>query len=486
MSARSILLVARRDYLAYVGAWGFWISLITAPLVIALLMFGPVMLARAEPPRVIAILADQAADSDLVRTEFDKYTLSDARAEIQTYLGATAPAISAPALDAFDAAPDRLAAIAAARRVVEERAPRALAAFPQPSPRYLIAAPPPANDIEALKAYLVEGRAFDLAGAPRTLYGVLRLRRDEAAPVIEYWSVNLGHEEPSNIARRAMRLAMRREAIAAHGLDPSEADHLDQLDPRVAQFDPRPTGGAGEVTLRQRAPFYAALALAFILWSVVFSVANMLLSGVIEEKSNKILDTLLTSVTPLEMLIGKLLGVAAVSLTLFAFWGALGGTLLSLAAERAGDSILGQIAAAFLDPRLLTAFAIGFVAGYLMYGAIFLALGSLCESLQEAQTLLGPVALVLAMPMMLIAPALDNPNAPIIEMASWVPLFTPFLLLVRAPSGLEWSEILGMGAAMAVALVIVLALAARVFRAGVVDQVSMASLRARKRKAGEA
>jgi ABC-2 type transport system permease protein len=277
-----------------------------------------------------------------------------------------------------------------------------------------------------------------------------------------------------------MRLAMQREALAAQGLAPTEADRLDGFDPRIVQFDPRPAAGGAQVTLRERAPFYAALALAFILWSVVFSVANMLLNGVIEEKSNRILDTLLTSVSPLEMLIGKLLGVAAVSATLFLFWGALGGGVLSMAAERASESFFGQIAAAFLEPRLIAAFAIGFVAGYLMYGAIFLALGSLCESIQEAQTLLGPVALVLAMPMMLITPALDNPNAPIIEAASWIPLFTPFLLLVRAPSGLEWGEIAGMGALMLVSVVVILTLAARVFRAGVVDQVSLAGLLRRR------
>jgi ABC-2 type transport system permease protein len=214
----------------------------------------------------------------------------------------------------------------------------------------------------------------------------------------------------------------------------------------------------------------------------VFSVANMLLSGVIEEKSNKILDTILTSVSPIQLLTGKLLGVAAVSLTLFLFWGALGGTLLSFAAERASESIFGQIAAAFLEPRLIAAFVIGFVAGYLMYGAIFLALGSLCESIQEAQTLLGPVALVLAVPMLLITPALDNPNAPIIEAASWIPIFTPFLLLVRAPSGLDWLEIAGMGGVMIAAVVVILWLAARVFRAGVVNQVSVTSLFGRKAK----
>jgi ABC-2 type transport system permease protein len=274
---------------------------------------------------------------------------------------------------------------------------------------------------------------------------------------------------------------MQREAMAGHGLDPGEADRIDAFDPAIVQFDPRPSAGEGQVTLRQRAPFYAALALSFILWSVVFSVANMLLSGVIEEKSNKILDTLLTSVSPLELLFGKLLGVAAVSATLFLFWGALGGALLSFAATSMSNSNLGQIAAAFLEPRLIAAFLVGFVAGYLMYGAIFLALGSLCDSQQEAQTLLGPVALVLAVPMMLVAPALDNPNAPIIEAASWVPLFTPFLLLIRAPTGLSWAEIAGQGGVMLIAVIVVLALAARVFKAGVVDQVSIANLRGRKK-----
>jgi ABC-2 type transport system permease protein len=473
-----MLLVARRDYIAYVSAWGFWLSLIMAPLIIAVLMFAPLLLARAEPPRVLAIVAERQADASIVQDAFAEMARRDARREISAYLDAAAPSVAPAAKQAFDDAPDRAAAIAAARAVVAERLPQALRAFPAPSPRYIIAEPP-ADTIEALRLYLDGSRALP-DGA--TLYGALNIRRVDDEPMIEYWSVNLSHDEPSAIASGAMRLAMQREALAARGLDPREADRLNAFEPRIAQYDPRPSAEGEQVTLRQRAPFYAAIALAFILWSVVFSVANMLLTGVIEEKSNKILDTLLTSVSPLEMLIGKLLGVAAVSATLFLFWGALGGGLLSLAAEQASVSIVGQIAAAFLEPRLLVAFGIGFVTGYLMYGAIFLALGSLCESIQEAQTLLGPVALVLAMPMMLITPALDNPNAPIIETASWVPLFTPFLLLIRAPAGLDWVEIAGQGALMLLAVVIILFLAARLFRAGVVNQLSMSTLFGKKAK----
>lgn len=473
-----VLLVARRDYFAYIGAWGFWLSLLTAPVIIAVLLFGPVLLARAEPPRVLTILAERSTDADAVKAAFAASALRDARGDIRAYLSATAPSVEADAVAAFDAAPDRQAGIAAARAIVAERAPSALTAFPAPSPRYQLV-DPPAADIQALRPYL-DGAQVMADG--RGLYGALHLRRDaQGAPVIEYWSTALNHDEPTNLAHRAMRLEMQREALSAQGLPASEAERLQGFDPQIVQFDPRSSGAEG-VTLRERAPSYAALALAFILWSIVFSVANMLLNGVIEEKSNKILDTLLTSVSPMQILIGKLLGVAAVSATLFLFWGALGGTLLTIAAERASDNIFGQIAAAFLDPRLLVAFFIGFVAGYLMYGAIFLALGSLCESVQEAQTLLGPVALVLAMPMMLITPALDNPNAPIIEMASWVPIFTPFLLLIRAPSGLDWIEIAGQGALMFATVVAILFLASRIFKAGVVDHAGFSSWRGRKAK----
>lgn len=476
-----IWLVARRDYLAYIGSWGFWLSLITAPLLMAALIFAPVLLAQAEPPRALVVLGERSSDAALVRTAFANQAREDARREIDTYLGAAAPAARAEALAAFDAGASRTDAVVRARDVIRARAPQALRAFPNASPRYYVVQAP-ADTIEALSPYLQRVRALP-GGA--MLYGALNIRRDAAgAPSIEYWSINLNQAEPSDLAKRAMRLAMQREALAAQGLDPAEADRLQNFNPAVASYDPRPGAGGAEVTLRQRAPFFAALALAFILWSVVFSVANMLLTGVIEEKSNKILDTILTSVTPLELLIGKLLGVAAVSATLFLFWGALGGVLLSSAATQLSESVFGQIAAAFLEPRLIAAFLIGFVAGYLMYGAIFLALGSMSESIQEAQTLLGPVALVLAMPMMLLTPALDNPNAPIIEAASWVPLFTPFLLLIRAPSGLSWIEIAGQGALMVAAVVVVLWLAARVFRAGVVNQLSMANLFRRKQAAG--
>lgn len=183
-----ILLVARRDYFAYIGAWGFWLSLLTAPVIIAVLLFGPILLARAEPPRVLTVIAERSTDADAVKAAFAASALRDARGDIAAYLSATAPSVQSPAIAAFDAAPDRVAAIAAARDVVAQRAPNALTAFPSALPRYQLV-DPPASRIEDLRPYL-DGTQMLPDG--RSIYGALNIRRSEAnAPIDRVCSLHL-------------------------------------------------------------------------------------------------------------------------------------------------------------------------------------------------------------------------------------------------------------------------------------------------------
>jgi ABC-2 type transport system permease protein len=128
---------------------------------------------------------------------------------------------------------------------------------------------------------------------------------------------------------------------------------------------------------------------------------------------------------------------------------------------------------------LIATFAACFVAGYLLYGALFLALGSMCETIQEAQTLVGPVIMFMAVPVLMFGPAFENPNSALVAGASWVPLFTPFLTMLRAPAGLSPLELAGLFGVMAVSVLVVLWLSARLFQAGVSGQASLSALRAR-------
>ncbi len=471
---RGVYLIARREYLAYVGAWGFWVSLITTPLLLAVMIFTPALLSRAEPTRQIAIIADDAGAGAAVRAAFEAQERERLRAALAAHAETVDPKSAPAALAAFDARADLDAARRAALAALELGGPP----FQAPVARYRIT-PAPARDAEALAPYLTGAK--EVEGAP--LFAVLRVIGSGEATRLEYWSANLTDQAPAARARTALADRMRTQALAARGLSAPEVARIEGLAPAFVQYDPRTPAGR-EVTRRDSAPFFAAIALTFVLWGSVFGVSNMLLTSVLEEKSNKILDALLTSVTPLQILIGKLLGVACVSATLFLIWGVLGAGGLAQTAALAPSGQFADFAGALLMPSLAAAFALCFAAGYLMYGAMFLALGALCDSIQEAQTLVGPVFFVLTIPILLIGPAFENPNAPIVAAASWFPPATPFLLMLRAPAGLTPGEIAGPILALVITLALVLMFAARLFRAGVSHQLKAADVRQRLGSAG--
>ena len=463
---RAILLIARREYLAYVMAWGFWLSLVSTPLLFIAMSAAPALLRKAEPTRVLIISSENAKAEAAIRASFDRRERENLRDAVWNFAYGVAPDKAEAVIAAYDAAPDREAALAAARGVLGE----AGAKFRAPAPAYHFA-PAPA-DMNNLAQYLLGQRQVE--GAP--VFAAFIVKGDDRRLALQYWSVNLTDSEPINRARGAITELMRREALAAQGLSLREVQSIDEMSPEFAQFDPRARAGAA-VTARDRAPFLAAIALTFILWSSTIGVANMLLTGVIEEKSNKILDSLLTAVTPLQILCGKLLGVAAVSATLFAVWGMFASAALGYLSSGAVGGLVADAAGAALSPALGLTFLACFAAGYLLFGALFLGLGSLCDSLQEAQSLIGPIFLLMIVPLLLIGPAFANPKAPIIEAAAWIPLFAPFVLLLRAPAGLSFAEIAGPMLVLGVSIIVVLTFAGRVFEAGISQQFSFSDLK---------
>lgn len=459
-----ILLVARREYLADVGAWGFWVSLMTTPLLIVALIFAPILLRRAEPVRVMTIVAERPVQAEAIRAAFDKPQREEQRAALWRAAYEIAAPKAEAAVGAFDAAADLEKAIAAGRASLGEDARR----LRLPPLRYRFT-PPPAQDAAGLAPYLSGARTIEGAA----LFAAFVVAGAGKDTKLDYLSTNLTDNEPVQTARAALSGVMRAELLTGRGLGPQDIAAIDALSPAFTQRDPRAASGA-PVTAADRAPFLAAAFLSLLLWGSVIGVANMLLTGVIEEKSNKILDALLTSVTPLQILIGKLAGVAAVSITLFAVW-----ALFGMAGVNATSGMAASAASAVLSPALGFTFIGCFTAGYLLFGALYLGIGALCENIQEAQSLLGPMVLVLTAPLLLLGPAFANPHAPIIEAASWIPLFSPFVLMMRAPAGLSFGEIAGPLVVLMLTLIAVLALAARLFRAGLSHELSFSSLRAK-------
>jgi ABC-2 type transport system permease protein len=477
---RAIFLIARREYLSYVATWGFWLSLLAVPVFAAIGAGVPAMIEGSQPVRYFSVVDETGRGLDaMVRARLDAERRGAVRERLEIMARASAgEARTQAALEAFDADPDGLGglddAIAAAGL---EGARGALTAAS--SRRYLVNAP--GASLEDLRPYLTGERTVSTPEGERPLFAVFVMRdHPERGVAVDYVSTNLTSTGLRSDVTGFVRDYLRRDALETRGLSALEADTLLTLSPEVTTLDARPGAAVdAEVTTADRAPFVVAVLMAFVLWLAVFSVANMLLTSLIEEKGGKIIEVLMSTARFQDILIGKLAGVAAMSFTLFAVWGVVGAglTLLASTALSGADPRMMEVIGAVADPQLLLAALVFFVAGYLMFGAIFLALGSLCDTLQDAQTLMGPVIWMLILPTLFLFFSLEASDSLVVRAASWVPLWTPFLMMARLPSEPPLWELLGSGALMVLTTALVLWGAGIVFRQGALGQANADSFK---------
>ncbi|MEI9996535.1 MAG: ABC transporter permease [Rhizomicrobium sp.] len=221
---------------------------------------------------------------------------------------------------------------------------------------------------------------------------------------------------------RALRLAAIRQTA------PGFAD-VDALDRTAALTAHEPAGAPRNDSLASIVP----VALAIILFVISVMNSSVLLQGVVEEKSTRMIEVLLSCATPREITTGKLVGVIAVALTTLVIWALVLFALMALADRETVGLVFASLkAVASLDtlPLLL----IFFLCGLLIYGSLFLAIGSMANSLADAQSLLGPSMLILMLPNLMLSGVIRDPNGVLASTLSWVPVYTPFFMMLRLAS----------------------------------------------------
>lgn len=442
---RNILLIFRRDYLGYVKAWGFWLSLAAVPLFMIIGAALATFAAQSSPVRYFAVVEPGSIYAEAIEAEFQRREQADAEraSELVEQLDLPVPEESAPDTDPVD-----------------------------PASRKFIQVPAPATTIDGLRPYLLGERTVSGPLGDKPLFAAFILSEDGGE--LEYWSDDVNVDQLRYVAKSAMLRLARREALADAGLGEDflktvDAGAFDVPARRIRTVEEQDTTGA-EVTMADRAPMFVAGGLAYFLWLMVFSIIQYLLMGTIEERSNKIFDTLLTSVKLPELLAGKLLAVFAVTSTMMLSWGLFafaGGTIVSTQIPGVGNAI-APFMAALANPSIIVPGLISFLLGYIMYGMIFMALGSLCDTIQEAQTLLSPMMILLMLPMFAIFITFQDPGSPLVDIASWIPFFTPFLLILRMPQDPPLWEVLAQMGLMAAFALLILWLSTKVYRAGAV------------------
>jgi ABC-2 type transport system permease protein len=178
---------------------------------------------------------------------------------------------------------------------------------------------------------------------------------------------------------------------------------------------------------------------------------------------------------------GKLIGLGAVGLTIAGVWTACAVGAALMAPGFMAD-VLKPSLQALGDPLVIGAMAFFFLGGYLVISMLFLGIGSLSDSMQDAQSYLTPVIMAIMLPVVFIIQAtIRTPDAPLVHILSWIPVYTPFAMLARLGTGVPLVELLGSAAVLVVFLVVEVALLGRLFRASLLaaGQPSRAELLAR-------
>lgn len=237
-----------------------------------------------------------------------------------------------------------------------------------------------------------------------------------------------------------------------------------------------------------------------VIYFIIIIFASQVLRGVLEEKSNRIVEVLVSSVRPTQLLVGKIVGIALVGLTQLVIWIALSGAILfgvqlavpnlfsedsvetiaetpgvnlpdtaSLQAETGNifEMIQNYFAVSF--GTIILCFIFFFVVGYLIYSTLYAATGSVVDNESDSQQYTLPITIPLILAIVFVPNVSMNPDGALAFWLSMIPLTSPIAMMVRLPSGVQaWELMLSMGLSLGF-LVFSIWLSAKIYRIGILN-----------------
>jgi len=463
---RRMFLIARREYFAYARTVGFWLSMLVLPMFILLGASLPGYMRDSAPLRHVAVvdLSGAGVGAELTAA-VERNRVKDVADDLRD--AAVAEAGPEKADSVRDAAEKEGVEAGVAR--LKAVAPRTAAAWRTPASKVRVIAPPTdvaaartvADAERALRPYIEGDRT--LAG-DRTLDAAVILTMRNGEPAARFWSKGVTDTRAEDTIRDGLEEVVKARRLAAAGVTPEQARELETVRPRLDVFSTRSASGQA-VEFRDRLPGLIGFIFGMLLWSTIITGASILLNSVMEEKSNRVLEVLLSSASTTEILAGKVTGVAAITATVLGVWSAFGALALAGVAS-AAPGIVGDFVSVLTEGGLIVYLLIYLIGGYLMYALLFAAIGAFCETPREAQTLLGPIMILLSAPIIVLQLAIRTPDMALVKILSWVPLFTPFLMPARITAEPPLVEVIGTMVGMGLTAAFMIWLGGKAFRAG--------------------
>lgn len=274
----------------------------------------------------------------------------------------------------------------------------------------------------------------------------------------EYYGKNVSNVMDLQLMDKAVEEALVSRRLAREGLDP---EHVRALTRRVDLKTIRLTArGARE---DRGGSFLLSLVLMMLLYTTMAMWGTAMMNGVIEEKANRVVEVVVSSLPASRLFAGKLLGVGAAGLTQFLVWAA---CLAAISAAGAAGGAAGVVPE--MSPSLLLAFVLFFLLGYFLYGSMFASIGAAVNTPQEAQSLVFPVMMPLILSVVFYPMVLAAPDSTLSVVLSLIPFFAPLLMFLRmtAVSPPAWQVALSM-ALMLISIGVLTWAAARIYRVGI-------------------
>jgi ABC-2 type transport system permease protein len=437
---KRILLVAQREFIATVSTKAFIVGLLIMPLMFAVIA---IVFPRLLNPRnyrtsgeVAIIDSSDRAIAD-IRQAFSPERVSERREE--------------QARQALNQAPAAVQQLAGAGRSNQMTAAMANAV---PLPELRLIERPRAADIQQEKTWLLDQQAV-----PRRL--ALVVIHDNAVvptPAGGYGSydtyVPAGADDRAiGEIQQALQDGLVNARVRQQGLDRSTLESIVRVSRSRSITVTRDSERATVGGLNQVLP----IAFVVLMFMGVMTGGQSLLTSTVEEKSNRVMEVLLSALSPMELLAGKIVGQLGVSMIAFGLYVAIGlALLLSFA-------LFGLI-----NPWLIIYLGIFFLLAYLTYGSLMVSVGAVVNDMREAQGLIMPLMLLLTFPFWVWLPISMSPNSAFSTTLSFIPPINTFAMLIRLTSTAPppWWQVwlsIGVGAAGVVAA---LWFASKVFQIG--------------------
>ncbi|MBR5725907.1 MAG: ABC transporter permease [Muribaculaceae bacterium] len=232
--------------------------------------------------------------------------------------------------------------------------------------------------------------------------------------------------------------------------------------------------------------------LAFLTYTFVLSYGAMIMNSVVEEKTNRIVEVIVSSCKPMELMMGKIIGVGLVGLTQFAIWavligigmsvlGVLGlagaGTSADVGAMTAGmqggapvNSDIADIIKGIMGINwfsLLGNFVIYFIGGYLLYASLFAGFGSAVDQASDSSQFTLPIIIIMMVALYAGIACIENPNGPMAEWCSIIPFTSPVVMMVRLPFDVPWWQLVLSIVLLYATAIGCIWISARIYRTGI-------------------